>query len=69
MATQLNTTTASANTQIISTVAPTAPASRMPTWQAIAPVAVAAILALIPTPPGLPHFAWLYFSIFAGVIV
>ena len=28
-----------------------------------------AILALLPAPPGLPHFAWLYFSIFAGVIV
>jgi L-tartrate/succinate antiporter len=38
-------------------------------WKAIAPIAVAIILALIPAPEGLPQFAWWYFAIFAGVIV
>ena len=38
-------------------------------WTAIAPVAVAIIIALIPAPAGLPHYAWLYFAIFVGVIV
>src|ERR1700747_2987814 len=37
--------------------------------ETITPIAVALILALLPAPPGLPHFAWTYFSIFAGVIV
>ena len=38
-------------------------------WKAIAPIAVAAIIALIPAPAGLPQFAWYYFAIFVGVIV
>ncbi|MFZ3322503.1 MAG: anion permease [Usitatibacter sp.] len=38
-------------------------------WKAIAPVAVAILIALIPPPPGLPQHAWWYFAIFAGVIV
>ena len=37
--------------------------------RAIAPVAVAALLALLPAPDGLAPHAWLYFAIFAGVIV
>jgi len=37
--------------------------------ETITPIAVALILALLPSPSGLPHFAWTYFSIFAGVIV
>src|ERR1700758_4275137 len=40
-----------------------------PTWKAVAPVAVAVILALLPVPAGLPQHAWYFFSIFVGVIV
>jgi len=38
-------------------------------WTAIAPVAVAILIALIPTPAGLPQHAWYFFAIFVGVIV
>ena len=38
-------------------------------WKAIAPIAVAVLLAIIPAPEGLPQHAWFYFAIFAGVIV
>ncbi len=38
-------------------------------WRAIAPVAVAIIIALIPAPAGLPQHAWYFFAIFVGVIV
>lgn len=38
-------------------------------WKAIAPFAVAIIIALIPPPAGLPPHAWYYFAIFVGVIV
>jgi len=38
-------------------------------WKALAPVAVAAVLALLPAPAGLAPHAWLFFAIFAGVIV
>ncbi len=38
-------------------------------WRAVLPVAVAALIALLPAPEGLPQFAWYYFAIFAGVIV
>ena len=38
-------------------------------WKAIAPVAAALILALLPAPAGLPDHAWHYFAIFAGVII
>ena len=38
-------------------------------WKAIAPVAIAIILAFLPTPTGLPEYAWHYFAIFAGVIL
>jgi L-tartrate/succinate antiporter len=38
-------------------------------WKAIAPIAVAIIIALIPAPTGLPQYAWYYFAIFVGVIV
>ena len=38
-------------------------------WKAIAPVAVALILALLPPPAGLPDHAWHYFAIFAGVVI
>ena len=35
----------------------------------MAPLAVAALIALAPAPPGLAQHAWYYFAIFAGVIV
>ena len=38
-------------------------------WKAIAPIAVAVLLAIVPAPEGLPQHAWFYFAIFAGVIV
>ena len=38
-------------------------------WRAIAPLAVAALIAILPVPEGLPQHAWFYFAIFAGVIV
>jgi L-tartrate/succinate antiporter len=70
MAAQAETTSHQASSgAVATTVTPSPAASRIRMWEAIAPVAVAVILALVPTPPGLPHFAWLYFSIFAGVIV
>ena len=44
-----------------------APPHRIP-WRAIVPIAVAAVLALLPPPDGLPQHAWYFFAIFAGVI-
>ena len=38
-------------------------------WKALAPLAVALVIALSPAPAGLPQHAWYYFAIFAGVIV
>jgi L-tartrate/succinate antiporter len=38
-------------------------------WRAVAPIAVAAVLAIIPAPEGLPQHAWYYFAIFSAVIV
>jgi L-tartrate/succinate antiporter len=38
-------------------------------WKALAPVVVAAVLALLPAPEGLAPHAWHFFAIFAGVIV
>ncbi len=38
-------------------------------WKALAPLGVAAAIALTPTPDGLAPHAWYYFAIFAGVIV
>jgi L-tartrate/succinate antiporter len=38
-------------------------------WRAGLPLAVAAIIALRPTPPGLAPNAWYYFAIFAAVIL
>ena len=69
MATQLNTNPHLADAKIAPPITSTAAASRIRIWEAIAPVAVTVILALVPAPPGLQHFAWFYFSIFAGVIV
>jgi L-tartrate/succinate antiporter len=38
-------------------------------WKALAPVAVAVVLAILPPPEGLAQHAWYFFAIFAGVIV
>lgn len=38
-------------------------------WRSVAPVAVAAAIALLPLPEGLAAHAWYFFAIFAGVIV
>lgn len=38
-------------------------------WKALAPLAVAIAIALVPAPDGLAQHAWYYFAIFAGVIV
>ena len=38
-------------------------------WKAVAPVAIALVLALLPVPSGLAPHAWYFFSIFVGVIV
>jgi L-tartrate/succinate antiporter len=38
-------------------------------WRALLPIAVAALIALLPAPEGLPQHAWYFFAIFAGVIV
>src|ERR1700675_1805869 len=47
----------------------TNPKSSAPAWKAIAPIAIAVVLALVPAPPGLSHHAWYFFSIFVCVIV
>src|SRR5271165_2475281 len=69
MATQLNATAGIPDLKVITQVTPIATERHSRRWAAIAPVAVTLILALMPPPSGLAHFAWLYFSIFAGVIV
>src|SRR6201981_323885 len=43
--------------------------SAIPIWKALAPVAIAVVLALLPVPSGLAPHAWYFFSIFVGVIV
>lgn len=37
-------------------------------WRALAPMAVAIAIAVLPAPDGLPQHAWYFFAIFAGVI-
>jgi L-tartrate/succinate antiporter len=51
------------------TLAAPSPAGFRFSWAAVAPIAVAIIIALIPPPAGLPQYAWYYFAIFVGVIV
>ncbi len=46
-----------------------APNGGTPLWKALLPIAVAAVIALIPAPQGMPPHAWYFFAIFAGVIV
>src|SRR5258707_5716622 len=48
-----------------STLTTTKPSA--PLWKAIAPIAVAVVLVLLPAPSGLPHHAWYFFAIFVGV--
>ncbi len=43
-------------------------AIKLQRWRAFAPLAVMAIIALIPAPAGCAQHAWYYFAIFAGVI-
>jgi len=69
MATQVNSTTGVSDATVTTKITPRATESQIPKWEAIAPLAATVILALLPSPPGLAHFAWWYFSIFAGVIV
>ena len=69
MATQLNTSITLTHPSTTTNVANIPAESRFRAWKAIAPIAVTVILALLPSPAGLAHFAWLYFAIFAGVIV
>ena len=38
-------------------------------WRYHAPLAVIAIIALLPVPAGLENHTWLYFGVFTGVIV
>lgn len=38
-------------------------------WKALAPIAVALGIALLPVPAGLAPHAWYFFAIFVGVIV
>src|SRR6266849_3477284 len=46
------------------------PPNALQKWgKAVAPLAAAALLALLPAPSGLPQHAWYFFAIFAGVIV
>ncbi len=40
-----------------------------PIWKAIAPVAIAILIAILPAPEGLAPHAWYFFAIFVGVIV
>ncbi len=51
--------------------ATTAPPLKLPhvSWRAWVPIAVTLVLALLPPPSGLAPHAWLFFAIFAGVIV
>src|SRR6201991_3082073 len=71
MDTQLPNTTSRAVTRAPESTAATAAPTRASawSWKAIAPVAVAIVLALLPAPSGLPQHAWYYFAIFVGVIV
>ena len=73
METQVRNTTRGAVNQTLESTAASATSSTAGasfwSWKAIAPVAVAIVLALLPAPSGLPQHGWYYFSIFAGVIV
>jgi len=70
MAIEANTTPAAVSSGALAKAAtPTVAKSPNQMWKAIAPVAVAVVLALLPVPTGLAQHAWYFFSIFVGVIV
>src|SRR6201981_2826716 len=75
MGTEASTILGSANQAHLSKDTVAAPSGRpeakavTPLWKALAPVAIAVVLALIPMPSGLAPYAWYFFSIFVGVIV
>ena len=70
MAIEANTTPHAVSSGALAKAAtPTAAKSPNQMWKAIAPVAAAVVLALLPVPTGLPQHAWYFFSIFVGVIV
>ena len=69
MATQLKPPARTPDLAAAASVETAAAAPKIPKWQALLPLIVTIVLAILPPPPGLAHFAWLYFSIFAGVIV
>jgi L-tartrate/succinate antiporter len=48
---------------------PVIPAKFHLPWKAVAPIACAVVIALIPAPAGLAQGAWWYFALFVGVIV
>ena len=45
-----------------------APGPRARTWRAWAPIALAAVVAALPVPGGLPAHAWYFFALFLGVV-
>lgn len=57
--------TAEVSTKLLADKAPEHPFP----WRALLPVAMTAVIALLPAPEGLAQHAWYYFAIFAGVIV
>jgi L-tartrate/succinate antiporter len=70
MAIEANTTPHAVSSGALAKAAtPTVAKSPNQMWKAIAPVAVAVVLALLPVPTGLAQHAWYFFSIFVGVIV
>ncbi|HTP31688.1 MAG TPA: SLC13 family permease, partial [Candidatus Acidoferrales bacterium] len=69
MATQLKPPARTTDLTAAASVETAAAAPKIPKWQALLPLIVTIVLAILPPPPGLASFAWLYFSIFAGVIV
>jgi L-tartrate/succinate antiporter len=69
MATPLNSKVDNADAKVTNKITPTRTEKHIGKWDVIAPVALTVVLTLFPSPPGLPHFAWLYLSIFGGVIV
>ncbi len=50
---------------------PPAPSTKpsTPLWKLLAPLAVAIVVAFIPTPEGLAPHAWYFFAIFLGCVV
>lgn len=63
------TRTDASNGALAKTATPAAAGSSTRAWKAIAPIAAALVLALLPVPSGLAPHAWYFFSIFGGVIV